>query len=82
MKKLERPELEALVSISGNIDFITFTNILKETAHEIAIKNSTIIEEVQFRWNQGRVQEILDILKKIRDAKDELEYTRKQVRKP
>ena len=82
MKKLERSELESLVSISGNIDFIAFINILKETAHEIAIKNSSVIEEVQFRWNQGRIQEILDILKKIRDASEELEYTRKQARKP
>jgi hypothetical protein len=82
MKKLERSELEAVIRINANPDFQIFTGIIKDSAYELAIKNSNIQDETQLRWNQGRTQELLDILKKIRDAGEDLDYLRKQVRKP
>lgn len=82
MKKLERSELEAIIAINSNPDFQTFLGIIKDSAYELAIKSSSITDEIQLRWNQGKTQELLDILKKIRDASGDLEYLRKQVRKP
>ncbi len=77
MKKLERRELEAINRMHGLEDFQTFITILKDSATELSLLNSKVESDVQTRWNQGKVQELLDILKKIDDTTYNLERIHK-----
>ncbi len=78
---LDKHDLQVIVSLRRNADFIQFIEILNRSANAIAIGNAKIRSEVSTRWNQGRRQELLDILNKIEKADEDFKQYRKEARK-
>lgn len=78
MKKLNRSELETIIKLSAHEEFENFLAILRDSSYLLSVVNSRLKDEVEVRWNQGRVQELLDILKIISEARVDLELLKKQ----
>lgn len=81
MKKLNREDMEVILRLKTQEDFILFLGILKESTHLLGIANGLLRDEIDVRWNQGKMQELLDIIKKINDTDTDLEYMRKQAKR-
>jgi hypothetical protein len=72
MISLDKQELQVLVSLRRNSDFIKFIEILNRSANALAIGNALTKDDVLTRWNQGKIQELLEILKAIKNADEDL----------
>lgn len=83
MKNLTANELEVVLRLSLNEDFIKFMEIIRDSSFMLGVNNSKIKDEVEVRWNQGRMQELLDLIKLVKDCKTDLDYLySKQARRP
>ena len=54
--------LKACVNLAGNPDFAAVKTYLQTRLFSMSLTNNKTADEVQNRWNQGRGQELLDIL--------------------
>jgi hypothetical protein len=72
IKTLDKQELQAIVVLKRTPDFKTFLDILNKSVNVLFISNASQKDEIVARWNQGRTQEILDILNKIKNADEDL----------
>lgn len=61
-------QLESISALSSDSNFILFTDWLKESEYAIMRGNITTKEELQLRWNQGRLQNLNDILRAIEEV--------------
>jgi len=78
MKPLNIKEVELFIRLSNDPDFREFLSIVKESVLILGTINAKIKDETELRWNQGRMQELLDILKKVSDSISDLNDLRKQ----
>jgi len=78
MKPLNIKEVELFIRLSNDPDFREFLSIVKESVLMLGTINAKIKDETELRWNQGRMQELLDILKKVSDSISDLNDLRKQ----
>ena len=78
---LDKHDLQVIVLLRRNPDFVKFIEILNKAAHAVAIGNAQIKDEVISRWNQGRLQELLDILKIIKNADEDMQGLRTEARR-
>ncbi len=63
----EKPEqfnafLKACVNLAGSSDFKAIRAYLQTRLISMSLTNNKTADKVQSRWNQGRGQELLDIL--------------------
>ena len=72
MIQLDRQALQNIVILKRNPEFIAFLLLLERAKIAIALSNSRMSDEVMCRWNQGRVQELDDILTKIKTSDEDL----------
>jgi hypothetical protein len=54
--------LKACVSLAGNPDFEAMKTYLHTRLFSISLTNNKNADDVKTRWNQGRGQELMDIL--------------------
>ena len=72
MISLDKIDIQNIVILKRYPEFVRFTSLLERAATTLSVKNATIREDIFIHWNQGRVQELLDILNKIRTAEEDL----------
>ena len=77
---LDKSELQAIVILKRTPEFKTLLDIFNRSINTLAITNAMMKDEVVSRWNQGRIQELLDILNKIKTADEELHAFNKEAR--
>jgi hypothetical protein len=58
-------QLEAIAALSSDKSFLLLISWIKESADELMKNSVTVKEELQIRWNQGRLQNMNDILSTI-----------------
>jgi hypothetical protein len=81
MIQLEKQELQALVILKRVPEYKTLSDILEKRIRTISLANAIIKDDIQARWNQGRVQELLDLLKMFKTADEELHLFKSEARK-
>lgn len=54
--------LKGCVNLAGSADFKAIKTYLQTRIFSLSLGNSRTADEVQNRWTQGRVQELLDLL--------------------
>jgi hypothetical protein len=62
-------------------EFKIFLDILNRSINHISITNAICKDDTVMRWNQGRAQELLDIIKVIKNADEELHAFKSEARK-
>ncbi|MDD4877397.1 MAG: hypothetical protein PHQ86_09825 [Dehalococcoidales bacterium] len=72
MVKLTQQELHSITILRTNPDFKVFLDVLNRSAIIAAAQSATIKDEVIMRWNQGRYQELDEILKVVKTSDEEL----------
>jgi hypothetical protein len=72
MISLDKSELQAIVILKRSPEGKTFIDALNRSANFLSLQNASQRDDVQSRWTQGRVQELLDILNKIKNAEEDL----------
>lgn len=83
MKTMNVNELELVLRLSVNEDFVKFLEILRDSSYILGVTGAKMKDEVECRWNQGRMQELLDIIKTVKECKMNLDYAySKQPRRP
>ena len=60
--------LEAIAALTSDQSFIHFVNWIRESEFIIIRTNINAKEELQLRWNQGKLQNMNDILKTIEEV--------------
>ena len=68
LTKPDHPTVQALASLSGNNNFETVRQWLRNTLEEIDRDSCVTKDEVQLRWNQGAAQIIRDFLNRSDEA--------------
>jgi hypothetical protein len=81
MIPLDKQELQTIVILKRVPEFKQFIDILNKSLNALSLKNATVNDEILVRWNQGRIQELLDITKQIKSADEELHSVSKEARK-
>lgn len=61
-------QLEAISALSSDPRFLVFIDWIRESENMIMRGNLNIKEELQLRWNQGKLQNMNDILKAIEEV--------------
>jgi hypothetical protein len=61
-------QLEAISALSSNPNFSIFIEWIRESEHVTMRSSLNIKEELQLRWNQGKLQNMNDILKAIEEV--------------
>lgn len=77
---LDKQEIQAIVILKRTPEFKILLDIFNRSINTLAITNAMTKDEVISRWNQGRVQELLDIVNKIKTADEELHAFNKEAR--
>jgi len=80
MIKLTQQELHAVQLLRTNPEFKIFLDVLNRSAIIAAAQSATIKDEVIMRWNQGRYQELDEILKVVKTSDEELRAFRSSAR--
>jgi hypothetical protein len=57
--------LQSIAELVHNSDFINVANWVRESVSVVSRSNVTVVDELQFRWNQGKLQNMNDILRSI-----------------
>jgi hypothetical protein len=81
MISLDKHDIQNIVLLLRYQEFIKFIELLNKSANALAIGNAAIKDETLAKWNQGRIQELLDILKIIRSASEDLKGFKTEARK-
>lgn len=81
MIQLDKQELQAIMVLKMIPEFKIFVDILNKESSNLSYSCASTKDEILLRWNQGRYQEILDILTKIKTADEELRSYRTEARK-
>lgn len=77
---LDKSELQAIVLLKRMPEFKIFYDVLKRSMNLLCVAGVSIKEETQTRWNQGRAQELIDIVTKINTADEELPRFKEKAR--
>jgi hypothetical protein len=80
MIQLDKNELQAIIILKRNPEFKIFLDIFNRSVGALSIINASLKDEVSVRWNQGRIQELLEIIRKIKTADEELHEFRTEAR--
>ena len=80
MISLDKSELQAIVILKRIPEFKQFIDVLSRSISAMSIANAMVKDEVISRWNQGRLQELIDITNKIRTSDEELHAFRTEAR--
>ncbi len=80
MIALDKNDLQTLVILKRTQEWPRFMDILSRSISVLTIANATIKDEVQLRWNQGKVQELLDIIRQIKTSDEELHKFKTEAR--
>ncbi len=72
MISLDKRDLQDIVILKRVPEFTRFIDIINKSINVLAIGNATIKDEVQVHWNQGKIQELLSVLKVVKNAEEEL----------
>jgi hypothetical protein len=80
MKLLDKSDLQCIVILKRTPEFPQFMEILNQSLKELALVTTTIKDDVVLRWNQGKSQELLDIIRKIKSADEELHAFKTEAR--
>ncbi len=66
--------------LKRNPDFKIFLDALNRSMTTLFVSNAITKEETVMRWNQGKAQELIDIINKIKNADEELRSFRPEAR--
>lgn len=72
MNYLDKTDLYNIVSLKRYKEFNLFMDILAKKANYLSSKCIVTKDDVEARWLQGRVQELLDLMRDIKRADEEL----------
>jgi hypothetical protein len=81
MISLDKQELQSIMLLKTNPDFKVFLDIIVRSITHLSILNASIKDDTLNKWNQGRIQELLDIQKVIKTCNEELHAFRAEARK-
>ncbi len=81
MIKLDKQAIQNLVILKRSPEFVTFMNLLEKSKIALALSNARCADDITCRWNQGRIQELDDILSKIKTSDEDLLAFREAPRK-
>lgn len=81
MITLDKQDIQNIVLLRRYPEFEKFIALLNRSAEVLAIANAAIKDDTLVKWNQGRVQELIDILKVIRNANEDLQNFKTEARK-
>jgi hypothetical protein len=68
----EKRDLQDIAILKRVPEFMRFIDMLNKSTNFLAISNASIKDETQMHWNQGKIQELLSILKTVKNAEEEL----------
>uniref|UniRef100_A0A6H2A3A6 Uncharacterized protein n=1 Tax=viral metagenome TaxID=1070528 RepID=A0A6H2A3A6_9ZZZZ len=77
---LDKQELQAIVLLKRVPEFKSFLDVLNRSIATLSYSNAMTKDEVISRWNQGRLQELIDITNKIKTADEELHAFKTEAR--
>lgn len=72
MISIDKNDIQNIVILKRVPEFKKLMELIKRRITELSIKNAVIKDEVLMHWNQGRVQELLDIIKEVESADENL----------
>jgi hypothetical protein len=81
MITLDKSELQAIVLLKRIPEFKAFLDILNREASTLSYSSAVIKDEVVMRWTQGKFQEVMDLINRIKTADEELHSFRPEARK-
>jgi hypothetical protein len=80
MITLDKQEIQAIVILKRVPEFKVFLDVLGRSISNLSYSNAMVKDEVISRWNQGKLQELIDITSKIKTADEELHAFRSEAR--
>jgi hypothetical protein len=72
LKKIDRQVVAALSTLQGHSDFQTLLKYLQQSLDELRRDNQVAKEEVQFRWQQGAIQTLDQLIETCENARETL----------
>lgn len=57
--------LQSIGELIHNSDFLNVVEWMRESVNVVSRSNMTVADELQFRWNQGKLQNMNDFLRAV-----------------